>query len=66
MCGINHLHMNSTQIKDQIFLSGILFIFVLKATLHTFIPILLHQIISALEGQMREVEEDGDEGVQGE
>ena len=25
----------------------------------------VHQIISALEGQMREVEEDGDEGVQG-
>ena len=25
----------------------------------------VHQIISAMEDQMREVEEDGDEGVQG-
>ena len=48
MCGINHLHMNSTQIKDQIFL--ILFIFVLKATLHTFISILLDLSHLILQG----------------
>ena len=44
MCGINHLHMNSTQIKDQIFPSGILF------TLHTFISILLDLSHLTLQG----------------